>query len=76
MSSTIPFRFNPVSLPDFYAGVLVGEDLPRETNRVTLHPTEKDQSRRHEDREGEGSLLFSSPLKPITIHTSACLQFV
>jgi hypothetical protein len=22
---------------------LIGEDLPRETNRVTLHPTEKDQ---------------------------------
>jgi hypothetical protein len=22
---------------------LVGEDMPRETNRVTLHPTEKDQ---------------------------------
>jgi choline dehydrogenase-like flavoprotein len=28
----------------YVAGMwLVGEDMPRETNRVTLHPTEKDQ---------------------------------
>jgi hypothetical protein len=29
---------------EYIAGMwLVGEDMPRETNRVTLHPTEKDQ---------------------------------
>ena len=29
---------------EYVAGMwLVGEDMPRETNRVTLHPTEKDQ---------------------------------
>jgi len=29
---------------EYMAGMwLVGEDMPRETNRVTLHPTEKDQ---------------------------------
>jgi choline dehydrogenase-like flavoprotein len=29
---------------EYLAGMwLVGEDMPRETNRVTLHPTEKDQ---------------------------------
>src|SRR6266481_9042755 len=35
---------------------------------------EKPRSRRHEDREREGSLLFSSPLKPITIHAPACFN--
>src|ERR1700730_13102228 len=35
---------------------------------------EKPRSRLHEDREREGSLLFSSPLKPITIHAPACFN--
>src|SRR6266404_2920286 len=35
---------------------------------------EKSRSRRHEDREREGSLLFSSPLKPITVHAPACFN--
>src|SRR6266446_4086106 len=35
---------------------------------------EKPRCRRHEDREREGSLLFSSPLKPITIQAPACFN--
>ena len=35
---------------------------------------EKPRSRRHEDREREGSLLFSSPLKPITIQAPPCFN--
>ena len=35
---------------------------------------EKPRSRRHEDREREGSLLFSSPLKPITTQAPACFN--